>query len=307
MDKTGDPLVSVIIPVFNDEAKLKLCLEALAHQTYAHSCFEVIVVDNGCDAPDAVQALLAAYGDMVLAHESIPGSYAARNRGIALARGEIIAFTDADCIPAPDWIERGVSRLQTLDHWGMVVGNVEVFPKNIRCPTLVESFQMVTGFPQAQHLEQFKGGATANVFTHRQVIDHVGPFNQTLKSFGDFEWGNRVFSAGYDQVYAAEVTVRHPARRTWQDLRQRTERAAGGVYDYFIQPQDTWIKRNKTFARLIVDDLMPPINFAMHSFTHPQLSTLKQRLGVPLVLLGVRYTSALEKIRLRLGGVSKRA
>jgi glycosyltransferase involved in cell wall biosynthesis len=306
MNEAALPFISVIIPVFNDTSRLSLCLEALAQQTYPRSQFETVVVDNGSNDLDQVKALVASYPGTVLAQEATPGSYAARNRGIALARGDIIAFTDADCIPASNWIEKGVARLKTLQQEGMVVGKVEVFPQDIDQPNLVESYQLIAGFPQELYLKRFKGGATANVLTHRQVLAHVGTFNQTLKSFGDLEWGQRVYLAGFKQVYAEDVCVRHPARRSWSDLRQRTERTSGGVYDYFINPADSWFKRNKTFARLLVDDLTPPVIFLVSCLKNPKLLTVKQKLGVPLVLLGVRYASAMEKIRLRLGGISKR-
>jgi glycosyltransferase involved in cell wall biosynthesis len=307
MEGAHNPFVSVIIPVFNDRDRLGLCLAALAQQTYGRLHFEVIVVDNGSDRIDDIQALAESYAGVVFAQELTPGSYAARNKGISLAQGDIIAFTDADCIPAPDWIECGVHQLNSQGGCGMVVGRVEVFPESPEDPTLFEIYQMVAGFSQEQCLHQFKGGATANVLTWRRVIDQVGIFDQSLKSFGDFEWGRRVFSAGYRQIYGADVEVKHPARKTWTALRQQAERVAGGVYDYSIKSDDQWIKRHWTFFRLIIMDLIPPVNFAISTLKHPQPMTLKQRLKLPFLLLLLRYTSAAEKMRLKLGGVSKRA
>ena len=91
--------VSVIIPVYNDLKLLSTCLECLDRQTYPKTRFEVLVVDNGSDLP--VQPIVSRYSNVKLEKESMPGSYAARNRGIAAARGEILAFTDADCRPSP--------------------------------------------------------------------------------------------------------------------------------------------------------------------------------------------------------------
>lgn len=159
------PFVSIVIPVFNDEKRLQLCLAALAKQTYERSRYEIIVVDNGSDDIDKVRRLLALCEDAVFAQESIPGSYAARNQGISLAKGEIVAFTDADCIPASDWIEKGVQHLLNTPNCGLVAGKIEVFPKDIDCPTAVELFEMATAFPQEQHLRDLKYGATANLFT----------------------------------------------------------------------------------------------------------------------------------------------
>jgi glycosyltransferase involved in cell wall biosynthesis len=89
MQSRSSPFVSVIIPVFNDAEHLRLCLRALAQQTYPSSCYEVIVVDNGSDDLEAIQAVVAGFGQAIAVLEPTPGSYAARNRGIALAQGEI--------------------------------------------------------------------------------------------------------------------------------------------------------------------------------------------------------------------------
>lgn len=307
MSGSGDPFVSVIIPVFNDGEQLRLCLAALAEQTYERSHFEVIVVDNGSAARDCIKNLVASYAGTLFAEEAIVGPYAARNRGLTLARGEIIAFTDADCRPDPDWIEHGVSHLLQRADCGLVAGKVEVLPEDVEKPSLIEAYQMVIGFPQEDHLKTFQGAATANVWTRRAVIDRVGPFDATLKSYGDFEWGSRVFRAGYGQMYAADVVVQHPARSTWTALRQRTERDAGGVYDHTMQLERSWFRRNSDFLRLVSGDLVPPVNFAITALRHPQVGSLRQRLGLPLVLLALRYISAREKLRLRLGGISKRA
>ncbi|HSM83801.1 MAG TPA: glycosyltransferase family 2 protein [Nodosilinea sp.] len=307
MQSADRPLVSVIVPVFNDEAGLYRCLAALSQQTYPAACLEIIVVDNGSDSLEAVRRLVDDYMGVKLVQEPTPGSYAARNRGISVAQGDILAFTDADCIPDLAWVERGVAHFMEPHSYDMVVGKVEIFPQDSHNPNLVELYQMVSLFPQERYLKIFKGGATANVLVRRSVIDDVGPFDQSLKSFGDLEWGGRVFQAGYAQTYAEDVRVRHPARPTWDALRRRTMRTAGGMYDHFIRPEDSWLQQTKMLGRLIVQDLIPPINFTISNFKNPALKTIRQRLGVSALLMGVRYVSALEKMRLRLGGTSRRA
>ncbi|MEQ8961140.1 MAG: glycosyltransferase family 2 protein, partial [Coleofasciculus sp. C2-GNP5-27] len=67
-----------------------------------------------------------------------------------------------------------------------------------------------------------------------------------------------------------------------------------------------FIQRNKTFARLLVEDLIPPINFIISAFRDSRLTNWNQRFTVCWVFLGVRSISALEKIRLKLGGIPNR-
>ncbi len=301
------PFVSVIVPVFNDAKRLKLCLRALASQTYPKSHYEVIVVDNGSDDLGAVKDAAAGCLGAIAIQELTPGSYAARNKGISSSKGEIIAFTDADCIPAPDWLEKGSYYLRSVPNCGMVVGKVEMFFQDPSRPTLAEFYQSVTAFPQECWLQAFRGGATANVFTWRRVIDQVGMFDERLKSFGDMEWGKRVHLAGYEQFYAATAQVKHPARRTWAQLRQKAIRTAGGMYDHFVRQENSFLRRNKAFAYLLFYDFLPPVKFVMSTFKNPKIEGFGQKVKVSLLSLLLGCVSAWEKIRLNFGGVSTRA
>lgn len=306
---TKNYLVSVIVPVFNDAARLQLCLQALAVQTYGdeggHRAYEVIVVDNASDARENIPALVAEFSFAVYVCERSPGSYAARNCGLAMAKGDVLAFTDADCIPSADWIEKGVVHLVRIDNCGLVAGRINLFFRDAKANP-VELYESVTAFPQQRLLSQHRGAATANLFTFRSVIDAVGPFNASLLSQGDLEWGRRVFAAGYQQFYAEDVCVNHPARYTFDQLRQRTVRLAGGAFGRFVRPECSLLQRNLTFAELLIQDLLPPVNFMISALRDERLSGYRQKLSVPLVLVWVRYVSAVEKIRLKLGGLPNR-
>ncbi len=93
------PFVSVIIPVYNDAGRLRICLAALHKQTYDSDRYEIIVIDNGSDPSPVMDNLKVEFDNVVYDQELTPGSYAARNKGITIAKGDVIAFTDADCIP----------------------------------------------------------------------------------------------------------------------------------------------------------------------------------------------------------------
>lgn len=80
-------------------------------------------------------------------------------------------------------------------------------------------------FPQ-QHF-----GATANIFTTRATMGRVGAFDARLMSGGDREWGQRVHAAGLPVLYAPDVVVCHPARRTFREHAGRLRRVLGGIED----------------------------------------------------------------------------
>src|SRR5258708_3660856 len=97
------PFASVIVPYFNDLDGLKSCFAALLAQAYPPQRFEILFVNNGGESFAPAEPLPSS-PIVTFLDEPNPGSYAARNRAIAVATGEILAFTDADCLPAQDWL-----------------------------------------------------------------------------------------------------------------------------------------------------------------------------------------------------------
>jgi glycosyltransferase involved in cell wall biosynthesis len=310
-----NPFVSVIVPVYNDDKRLKICLAALENQTYPKTLYEIIIVDNASDNARDIQNVVAecvrealpeAYRASIVC-EPIPGSYAARNQGISLAKGEIIAFTDADCIPYADWIERGVKNLLQVPNCGLLVGKIEIFFKIENRATPVELYETIAAFPQKEFIEEYKGGATANLFTYRNVIERVGLFKTTIKSGGDIEWGQRVYGFGYKQIYADEVCVKHPARHSLQEIHKQTIRIAGGVYDRYLEDKKTFKEINLTFLRLVLNDFLLTGKRVLKIFKSERLGGVKQKIATSYVALFVGFSSSLEKLKLRFGKTSSRA
>jgi glycosyltransferase involved in cell wall biosynthesis len=101
-------MISIVIPVLDSVAYLERVVSSLLAQDYPRGEFEAIFVDNG--SRDGSLELLERYPQFAVLQEPERGSYAARNRGLERARGDIVAFTDSDCYPVPGWlaaIERG--------------------------------------------------------------------------------------------------------------------------------------------------------------------------------------------------------
>ncbi|NEU76750.1 glycosyltransferase [Hassallia byssoidea VB512170] len=293
--------VSVIIPVFNDSDRLKLCLQALENQTYSKDLYEVIVVDNA--SQEDIKSVVSQFSQAKFAYESQPGSYAARNQGISIAKGEILAFTDSDCIPALDWVEKGVENLLSTPNCGLVAGRIDLFFKNPDQPTAVELYESIAmDFPQERSLKKDHYGVTANLFTFKHVIDSVGRFDDTLKSGGDLEWGQRVFAAGYKQVYADDACVAHPSRHSYSQLYKRVARIVGGRYDRMMSRNPSSME----VAIDLVETFKPPFRSLYGIWTNEKLYGVQQKFQFNLVMLFIRYVTILEKLRLYLGGQSKR-
>lgn len=218
--------VSVIIPVYGDYAGLERCLAALSNQSLPNNQFEVLIVDNH-KQPQYTQVHFVS-SNVRLLHEPAPGSYAARNRALQEARGEIVAFTDSDCIPERDWLSKAVERLSRPNARPRLAGRVELFTQGSQ-PNLAELYDLHNGFRQEANAQ--KGtSVTANMITFTHVLERVGSFNAALLSGGDHEWGYRAQKAGFGIEFAPDVVVRHPARSRLRPLIRKHQRVAAGKY-----------------------------------------------------------------------------
>lgn len=244
-------MVAVVVPVRNDARRLAMCLRRLVAQTVPAAQREIVVVDNG--SSDDVAGVVAAFPEVRLLREPRRGSYAARNRGLAGTTAPLLAFTDADCLPAPDWLARGVAVLHGDPAVDLVAGRIEVFPRVPGRPTAIELHEALTAFPQRHFVERWRFGATANLFVRRSVVDAVGPFDAALESGGDAEFGERAAAAGHRIVYRDDVLVHHPARHRVAELVEKFTRITRGIEQLTAARGEV-----RPFAATLAGDLVRP-------------------------------------------------
>ncbi|NET50304.1 MAG: glycosyltransferase [Merismopedia sp. SIO2A8] len=222
----NQPILSVIIPHYNDLEALDRCLNLLCHQTCDRTLFEIIVVDNNSAVGlAAVQAVVGERATVITALEQ--GAAMARNAGVAAARGDIFAFIDSDCCPAPDWIENGWRAIANAKT-PIVGGCVRTIPAQPDAPNPVEAFELVFAFKNEVYIKKVGFSVTANLFVQRAVFEHVGGFRQGLAE--DKDWGLRAVEMGYAITYQPDVIVDHPARSNWSALAKKWKRLTHEEY-----------------------------------------------------------------------------
>lgn len=268
---------------------------ALAAQSYPPERFEVVLVDNGA----GIDALRLVRRELWLrcVRESRPGSYAARNRGVAVADGDIVAFTDADCLPAPDWLAAGVAALEAPPPADLVGGRVVVRARDAARPNLVERHQLVQAFPQEHFVRALRFAVTANLFARRRLFEDHGPFEAALFSGGDAEWCQRVAASGATIRYAAAATVIHPAHHRWRSLARQRRRTTGGRH---------LRARGVGHPPLPLDGVRSsysrPFARVAHFRDHPLLPSWRAQAGFLAVELFLLAVTRIEQARLRFGG-----
>ena len=171
--------VSVIVPAYND-ARLDACLGSLAPQVRSLGAddAEIIVVDNG-SRDDILETCDRFADDVVLVREPKEGSYAARNAGLHMARGAVYAFTDADCLPNPDWLRRGLLAFED-GSVQVLTGPVRLFARHLGRPNLVETYQISTGFPVRRYVDEKCFGPTANLWIRASVVQEIERHGEAL-------------------------------------------------------------------------------------------------------------------------------
>ncbi len=205
------PVVSVVIPVRNEARRLPECLDALLRQHGAPS-FEVLVVENG--SGDATKEVASRHPIRArVLTESLPGPYAARNAGIRAAEGEVIALTDADCVPTSNWLCEG---LTTLAAGADLVGGA-IRQRSSDRPNMWERYDRATYLRQEEFIDNESFAATANLFVRREVFARIGLFRPELRASGDLEFGQRATKAGLRLVYGERAEVSHAARATLRE------------------------------------------------------------------------------------------
>ena len=224
MSALEDRRASIIVPARNSEDELGRLFACLRVQTAPRESFEVIVVDDGSD--DATADVARAEPEVQLLEIPSPvGPYPARNVAAATARGDLLAFTDADCLPAPEWVERAVAAFDDP--------SVDLVAGGIRIP-LGDSPSAVAMIDAARHLDQelyaSRGyGATANMWTRRSTFEEIGGFNEAILSGGDWEFGTRAREAGKKLEYVPNAVVDHPPRERVRELARKGYRIGQGM------------------------------------------------------------------------------
>jgi glycosyltransferase involved in cell wall biosynthesis len=205
--------VSVIIPTFNRKESLKKTLESLFNQTYPKDNYEILVCDDkSTDGTENMVKELMKEAPCEFRYFKSKSMYkgpgAARNVGVENARGEIIGFTDDDCVASPTWIEQAVPYFET----GGIVAIQGCVPAQVyKANKLEKIFKIKTGLTHTMDTGRY---ITANMFYRRKAIIEAGCFDPELMRGQDTDLAYRVKRKGYEIPFCENVIVYHAVKYT---------------------------------------------------------------------------------------------
>jgi len=215
------PVFSIIIPTYNRPGQLADCLEALAQLDYPPDRFEVLVVDDGgavspASVVDRFQQCLA----IRLIRQANAGPGSARNTGAKNAKGQILAFTDDDCLPQSDWLRTLAMRFLSASDSVFVGGHVVNLLVNNRYAV---ASQLIVDMGHAYHNndpERARFFTANNLAIPADRFRELGGFDVTFGTTAseDRDICGRWLHRGYRMIFASEAVVGHAHRLTWRSF-----------------------------------------------------------------------------------------
>lgn len=208
------PSVTVVVAARNAAGTINDCVGSLLELDYPPEDLELIVVDNA--SGDGTAGAVRRHGDRVmLLREARRGAGAARNAGIGNARGEVVAFTDADCVVDPGWLRHLVASLEDPGV-GIAGGTIRA----LRPANPIELFgETIHDHRAAIEVYNPPYAITMNWASRRAVLEEVSGFDEAFLRCQDVDLSFRILAAGYRLAFAPGAVVHH-----------RNERTLGGLF-----------------------------------------------------------------------------
>jgi GT2 family glycosyltransferase len=212
-----------------------------------------------------------------------PGPGQARNCGVQHARGEFLAFIDADCRADPNWLSTICRALRSAPEGTVLGGDVRIWRANRETFTAIEAYESVFSYRFKLYIEHHGYCGTGNMALHRTDFEKVGPF-AGIQFAEDVEWGQRARAAGLRFRYVPEMIVFHPARGSLRELYSKWRRHIQHAFNA-AQRKTGW--RVYWIARAAAV-LFSPVADSVKVFTSDRLHGVSPRLKALVVLAAVR-------------------
>jgi glycosyltransferase involved in cell wall biosynthesis len=204
---SGPTFISVIVPFHNEQHYIEQCIKALLSQNYSQDLYEIIMVDS--NSTDVSAEIVRRYPRIRLFRESKAGGYAARNRGIAESSGAIVALTDSDCVPDPDWLER-IADAMTESKTQLVQGRTRFAHDSLGLSVLSDYEAEKAAYTFSGESAEIYYGYANNLAVRRSVFNQAGPFVEWQRG-ADVIFVHRVVAEySVDAIrYRSDMCVRH--------------------------------------------------------------------------------------------------
>jgi len=233
-------LISIIVPVFNEQEHIADCLGSLLNLDYPVHQREIIVVDN--NSTDDSAKIIKGY-PVRYVFTARPGAAAARNRGAEVARGDILAFVDADCLVYENWLEEICTVLSDPG-----IDAVMGFAEGTNGSLWAEFRQKLYEVGIKEEIQQedtVHKAATTTFAIRRDLFLANGGFDESFLRAHDTEFSIRLHSRRYRIVFAPQIRVKHINPVILQEIIET--RTLQGLFAYKIARMHNDILQQRYF------------------------------------------------------------
>jgi mycofactocin glycosyltransferase len=233
-----EPLVSIVVPVYNRAHEIVPCLESLLHLNYPASRREIIVVDDA--SVDQTVSVVRGYDVRLLIQPKNMGQSAARNAGVQAAKGEIVAFMDSDCTADHNWLRELLPNFH--DPRLALVGGYVDTPRGTSRLDRYEAVHSPLNMGSKQVIG--KGGnavfyvPTCNMLLRKEIYIRTGGLDERLRVGEDVDFCWKLMALGYRLMYTPEGRVIHKHRNhLFENFRRRFDYGTSEavLYDRYRQ------------------------------------------------------------------------
>jgi GT2 family glycosyltransferase len=211
----SQPVISVLIASRGRPQELRNCLEALSRQDFPHERYEIVVCDDGTPVPLEEQlaptlSALSWHTTVTVVRQAQAGPAAARNCAAAVARGRFMAFTDDDCLPAPDWLATLVAHLERTPAV-LIGGSLKNAVPGNPCSTATQIVMDAVYQRQAHRVGGTRFFSTSNIAMSAEAFRQLGGFSETFRQPAgeDYDFSARWQHHGRPTEYVPEAVVHH--------------------------------------------------------------------------------------------------
>lgn len=242
---SNKPYISIIVPVYNGERTLNECIDSLINLEYPKDKLEIIIVDN--NSTDSTRNIIERY-PVICALETKVGSYAARNKGIYISKGEIQLFTDSDCVVDKYWAQNIIKKFNDTSV-GLIGGKVITYNPT----SIVERYlESISSLDNETSIKSRKPSVvTANAAIRKQILVEIGFFDDSFTSGGDYDVSWRIHQKGHVIAYEPTAIVYHNHKTDFKSLAMKEFRYGYGNVQLLKKHSDNNRFRFGTYVNII--------------------------------------------------------
>lgn len=202
-------LFSVVIPTYNRPEQLYNCLSSLTHLEYDRTQFEIIVVDDGSkqELNETVKPFQNLF-NLKLVRQNNAGPASARNRGAQISTGRFLAFTDDDCCPEEDWLQK--LEIAFAERPTVVVGGQTVNSLTQNIFSIASQHIIDIGYEHCNsNFQQARFFTSNNMAVPRELFLQLNGFDERFRTSEDREFCDRWLKSGLVMIYKPDIIIRH--------------------------------------------------------------------------------------------------